>query len=194
MGVSDFLQQIPHRLQIEFIGRKLLEDAAATGGLRPPDVAEPVSRLYLRIFRNLISTTRDALHKTLQGSGVSQNDLEARGWIKVTGREVTVVSIPDRYAVLTRRGLTRKNIKSDLDQCFFLMGHVMARRNLMTELENGTLKLKLHSIIEILQWFEQTSEDLNTRTTAQTVLTLLNQFEQKKKGEEKQLYFDFQEG
>lgn len=164
----------------------LLENATASGGIRPPEAAEPVSRLYLRIFRNLSSITRDELHKTLQGSGVSQNDLEARGWIKVTGREVAVVSIADRYAALTRRGLTRRNIKSDLDQCFFLMGMVLAGRNLLTELENGTLKLK-KSVSEILTWYQQTSDDATIRITAQKVLSLLHQFGQQ------QMLFGFME-
>ena len=185
LGVRDALLGINQMLD------DLMEDAATTGGLRPPEAAEPVSRLYLRIFRNITSTTRDALHKTLQGSGVSQNDLEARGWIAVTGRDVKVVSIPDRYAALTKRGLTRKHIKSDLDQCFFLMGLVMAGRNLMNELENGTLKLK-KSVSEILNWYAVSSDDANIRLTAQKVISLLNQFEQKQKGEQQQqMLFDF---
>ena len=188
LGVRDALLGINQMLD------DLLEDATATGGIRPPEAAEPVSRLYLRIFRNITTTTRDALHKTLQGSGVSQNDLEARGWIKVTGREVTVVSIPDRYAALTKRGLTRKTIKSDLDQCFFLLGMVMAGRNLMTELESGNLKLKINPVKEILTWYQQTSEDSNIRINAEKVLSLLNQFEQQqKKGEQQQMQFDFME-
>lgn len=187
LGVRDALLGINQMLD------DLMEDAAMTGGLRPPEAAEPVSRLYLRIFRNITSTTRDALHKTLQGSGVSQNDLEARGWIAVTGRDVKVVSIPDRYAALTKRGLNRKHIKSDLDQCFFLMGLVMAGRNLMNELENGTLKLK-KSVSEILNWYAVSSDDANIRLTAQKVISLLNQFEQKQKGEQQQqMLFDFME-
>jgi hypothetical protein len=44
--------------------------------------------------------------------------------------------------MLTKRGLTRKHIKTDLDQTFFLMGMVLARKNLISELETGNLKLK----------------------------------------------------
>lgn len=192
-GTGEMLNVHDALLGINQMLDDLLEDASATGGIRPPEAAEPVSRLYLRIFRNLTTTTRDALHKTLQGSGVSQNDLEARGWIQVTGREVKVVSIPDRYAALTKRGLTRKHIKSDLDQCFFLMGLVMAGRNLLNELANGTLKLK-KSVPEILSWYEQTSDDAIIRGNAQKVISLLKQFEQQQKGKDKQqLLFDFME-
>ena len=69
----------------------------------------------------------------------------------------------------------------------------MAGRNLMTELGNGTLKLK-KSVTEILNWYHQTSNDSNIRITAQKVLSLLNQFEQQqKKSEQKQMLFDFME-
>ena len=188
LGVRDALLGINQMLD------DILEDAAAGGGLRPPESAEPISRLYLRVFKNIQQTTRDNLHKTLQGSGISQNDLESRGWIKVHGREVDVVSIADRYAMLTKRGLTRKHIKTDLDQTFFLMGMVLARKNLINELETGNLKLK-KSVQDILKWFHQTSEDPITRQAASSVITLMEQFEQDQKAkatvQEQPSLFDF---
>ncbi len=188
LGVRDALLGINQMLD------DILEDAAAGGGLRPPESAEPISRLYLRVFKNIQQTTRDNLHKTLQGSGISQNDLESRGWIKVHGREVDVVSIADRYAMLTKRGLTRKHIKTDLDQTFFLMGMVLTRKNLINELETGNLKLK-KSVQDILKWFHQTSEDPITRQAASSVITLMAQFEQDQKAkatvQEQPSLFDF---
>ena len=174
LGVRDALLGINQMLD------DIMEDAAATGGLRPPESAEPVSRLYLRVFRNVEKTTRDALHKTLQGSGISQNDLESRGWISVNGRDVTVVSIQDRYAALTKRGLNRKFIKSDLDQSFFLMGMVLAGRKVTAELENGNLKLK-NSVPDILKWFSVTSDNAMIRQAASSVIVLMDQYEQARK-------------
>lgn len=164
----------------------VLEDSANSGALRPPESADPVSRLYLRIFRNVRRTSRDALHKTLQGSGISQNDLESRKWIQVTGREVAVTSIPERYAALTRRGLTRNQIKTDLDQCFFLMGMILAGKNLTSELKSDNLKLK-SSVPDILQWFSQTADDSELRDSAAMVLRLLEQFEQQKQAEKPEM-------
>jgi len=136
------------------------------------------------------------LHKTLQGSGVSQNDLEARGWIAVTGREVKVIPIAERYAALTKRGLNRKFVKSDLDPCFLLMGIVLAHRNLMSELENGSLKLK-KSVVDILNWYAQVSEDAEIRLAASAVLQIMCQYEQQQKAKAaqgmQQLLFDFAE-
>lgn len=68
LGVRDALLGINQMLD------DILEDSAVSGGLRPPESADPVSRLYLRIFKNLQTMSRDTLHKTLQGSGISQND------------------------------------------------------------------------------------------------------------------------
>ena len=186
LGVRDALLGINQMLD------DILEDAATAGGLRPPESADPVSRLYLRIFKNVQTMSRDTLHKTLQGSGVSQNDLESHGWIHVTGREVTVTPVAERYAALTKRGLNRKHIKSDLDQVFFLMGTVQAGKNLLHELESGNLKLKL-SVRDILNWYAQTSDDAAKRQTAIAVLTLMAQFEQKQKAKakpEQQMLFD----
>jgi len=75
----------------------LLEDTTEIGGLRPPDIAEPASRLYLRVFRNRVEMPRDELHKILRGTGISQGDLEARGWIRVVGRVVHVVPVQERF-------------------------------------------------------------------------------------------------
>ncbi len=188
LGVRDALLGINQMLD------DILEDAATAGGLRPPESADPVSRLYLRIFKNVQTMSRDTLHKTLQGSGVSQNDLESHGWIKVTGREVTVTPVAERYATLTKRGLNRKHIKSDLDQVFFLMGTVQAGKNLLHELESGNLKLK-PSVRDILNWYAQTSDEATKRQNAGAVLTLMAQFEQaqkaKKQATEQQMLFDF---
>ena len=188
LGVRDALLGINQLLD------DIMEDAAGGGGQRPPESAEPISRLYLRVFKNVRTMTRDALHKTLQGSGISQSDLESRGWIKVTGREVTVVPVSDRYAALTRRGLTRKHVKTDLDQAFFFIGMVLARKNIMSELETGNLKLK-KSTPDILKWFQTTSDDLQIRQAAEQVLKLMSQFRQehRAKQQEQLTLFDFEE-
>lgn len=100
----------------------LIEDITETGVLRPPDIAEPASRLCLRIFQNRKKMPCYELHKTLRGTGISQGDLEARGWIRAAGKIVHVVPINERFAYFTERGRNRKVIKTDLDQTHFLIG------------------------------------------------------------------------
>ena len=50
----------------------LLDDTSQTGDLRPPDSAEPATRLCLRLFKNRSEMDRDELHKTLRGTGISK--------------------------------------------------------------------------------------------------------------------------
>ena len=84
-------------LGINLLLDDLLEDTTQTGGLRPPDSAEPASRLYLRLFKNRNEMDRDELHKTLRGTGIAQGDLEAKGWIRGVGRSVHVVPVHERF-------------------------------------------------------------------------------------------------
>ena len=175
-GTGDVLDVRDALLGINQILDDILEDEVVTGGLRPPESAEPVSRLYLRVFRNVRLMPRDQLHKTLQGSGISQKDLESRGWISVTGREVTVIPVQERYKEMTRPGRVRKTIKTDLDQAFFLMGLIFDKKNLKTELGHGTLKLR-RSVPDILEWFATTSDDQDLRLVAHNAALLLKQYQ-----------------
>ena len=175
-GTGDVLDVRDALLGINRILDDILEDEVVTGGLRPPESAEPVSRLYLRVFRNVRLMPRDQLHKTLQGSGISQKDLESRGWISVTGREVTVIPVQERYKEMTRPGRVRKTIKTDLDQAFFLMGLIFDKKNLKTELGHGTLKLR-RSVPDILEWFATTSDDQELRLVAHNATLLLKQYQ-----------------
>lgn len=175
-GTGDVLDVRDALLGINQILDDILEDEVVTGGLRPPESAEPVSRLYLRVFRNVRLMPRDQLHKTLQGSGISQKDLESRGWISVTGREVTVIPVQERYKEMTRPGRVRKTIKTDLDQAFFLMGLIFDKKNLKAELGHGTLKLR-RSVPDILEWFATTSDDQDLRLVAHNAALLLKQYQ-----------------
>lgn len=152
----------------------LLEDTAQTGGLRPPDSAEPASRLYLRLFKKRSEMGRDELHKTLRGTGISQGDLEARGWIRVTGREVSAIPVSERFAYFTERGRNRKVIKTDLDQAHFLIGAAFTNSGLKidTELNNPNFRIK-KSVDEILKWFAEVDQDAVIRVSARTAAQLV---------------------
>jgi putative DNA methylase len=135
----------------------LLEDTGMTGGVHPPDIAEPTSRLYLRLFRSRTEMERDELHKTLRGTGISQGDLEVRGWVRVVGKAVTVVPIAERFAWFTERGRNRKVIKTDLDQAHFLIGTALPGSGIKieNELNNPNFRIK-KSVDEILKWYAET--------------------------------------
>jgi len=160
----------------------LLEDTTETGGLRPPDIAEPASRLYLRVFRNRVEMPRDELHKTLRGTGISQGDLEAKGWIRVVGRVVHVVPVQERFVYFTERGRNRKVIKTDLDQSHFLIGAAIANSGMKieNELNNPNFRIK-KSVDEILKWYAEVNKEDVTRSAAKTASQLVEHWRSKRK-------------
>jgi hypothetical protein len=150
----------------------IIESSIQNDGLRPPDSAEPASRLFLSIFKNTSELARDDLHKRLRGTGFSQADLEARGWIGVVGRTVRVVPTQDRFAFFTQPGRNRKVIKADLDQAQFCIGAVLHALPLEAELENPNFRVK-KSVDDILLWQTHTQDDPATRRAAQTAAAIL---------------------
>lgn len=156
----------------------VLEDSAQTGGgLRPPDSAEPASRLYLRLFKDRNQMDRDELHKTLRGTGIAQGDLEAKGWIRVLGRAVHVVPIHERLAFFTERGRNRKIIRTDLDQAHFLIGAALPNSglNIETELGNPNFRIK-KSVDDILKWIAEVDQNSSNRLAARTAAQLVEQW------------------
>ena len=155
----------------------LLEDSSQGGGLRPPDSAEPSSRLYLRIFKDSAPMERDVLHKILRGTGVAQADLESLGWIRLVGRTVHVVPISERFTFFTAPGRNRKIIKTDLDQAHFLMGAAYSNSgfNINAELNNPNFRIK-KSVDEILNWYAEMDQSSANRLAARTAAQLVTQW------------------
>lgn len=168
-------------LGINLLLDDLLEDTSQTGGLRPPDSAEPASRLYLRLFKNRTEMDRDELHKTLRGTGIAQGDLEAKGWIRVVGRAVHVVPIHERFAFFTERGRNRKVIKTDLDQAHFLIATAYPNSGLKidAELNNPNFRIK-KSVDEILNWYAEVDKSSSNRMAARTAAKLVEHWRTRK--------------
>lgn len=158
---------------------QLLEDLLAgkdeNGKRRPPDAAEPTSRLFLRIFQGRRSMARDELHKTLRGTGVSQGDLESQGWIRVVGTQVNVIPIEERFQFFTAPGRNRKVIKTDLDQAHFLIGAATpgSSVDVADELNRVTFQIK-RSVDPILDWYAQTDPEEKIRRAAKLALDLVS--------------------
>jgi adenine-specific DNA methylase len=151
----------------------ILESASGESGLRPPDSAEPASRLFLNIFKQATEIQRDDLHKRLRGTGIAQSDFEARGWIKVTGKTVHLVPVQDRFAFFTATGRNRKIIKTDLDQAVFCIGAALKGMKLEAELNNPNFRVK-KSVDDLLLWQAHTNADAAIRQAAQVAYEILS--------------------
>lgn len=162
----------------------LLEDTSQTGGLRPPDIAEPSSRLYLRLFHTRKEMPRDELHKTLRGTGISQGDLEAKGWIRAVGKMVHVVPVSERFDFFTAKGRNRKVIKTDLDQTHFLIGAAMPNSGIKieSELNNQNFVVK-KAVDQILQWYAATTNDETTKLASKTASQIVEHWRNRRKEE-----------
>jgi len=166
LGVGEAL------LGINLLLDDLLQEGT-TGVVRAPESAEPASRLLLSLFDDRDSMTRDELHKTLRGSGVSPDDLQARGWIRVVGTRVHVVPIEERFTAFVSRGRTRKVLKADLDQSHFLIGAAMTGKvEILAELNRDSFVLK-RSTDAILGWYAQTEREVSIRNAAAQALRLV---------------------
>jgi len=174
LGVRDAL------LGINLLLDDLLAGKDENGKRRPPDAAEPASRLFLRVFQNRRSMARDELHKTLRGTGFSQGDIEARGWIRVVGTSVNVIPIEERFQYFTAPGRNRKVLKTDLDQAHFLIGAAMPDSgvDVSDELNRVTFQIK-RSVDSILDWYTQTDPNSNVRLAAKLALNLVNHWRTK---------------
>lgn len=168
LGVRDALLGINQLLE------DVISGEAENGRRRPPDVAEPATRFYLRLFQNDAEMERDELHKTMRGTGITSDDFEARGWITVTGTTVNAIPIKERYAYFTAPGRNRKVLKTDLDQAHFLIGAALPGSGLdiTQELNRNTFALK-KSVDAILEWYAQTATTENIREAAKLANNLV---------------------
>ena len=150
LGVKDALLGINQLLD------DLLQGAGQTARQRPPELAEPASRLFLQLFQGRTAMSRDELHKTLRGTGVGPDDLEARGWLRIVGTTVHAVPVVERFQYFTVPGRNRKILKTDLDQAHFLIGASMPGSgvDVTAELDRETFSLR-KSVDALLEWYAQ---------------------------------------
>ncbi len=174
LGVRDAL------LGINQILDDLLEEAAGGAKSRPPEEAEPASRLFLRIFQGKTDMPRDELHKTLRGTGISQGELESHGWIRAVGTTINVVPVVERFEYFRTPGRTRRVLKTDLDQTQFLIGSAMPGSgvNIDAELDGGTWRVK-KAVDSILDWHGRVDRDKDVREAAVRALQILQHWRAK---------------
>jgi adenine-specific DNA methylase len=175
---------------------ELIEDVASSAS-RPPENAEPLSRQYLRLFSTISQMERDGLHKTLKGTGISSDDLESKGWIRVIGKTVHAIPIQERFDAFTQPGRNRLILKTDLDQAHFLIGAALpdSAVNIMEELDKDSFQIK-KSVDEILRWYSLLQVEPGIAAAAGNALVLVERWrsiKQKKTQSRQQSLFELLE-
>ncbi|MBX3394310.1 MAG: DUF1156 domain-containing protein [Phycisphaerae bacterium] len=162
---------------------QLLDDLLASepGARQRPPECEPASRLYLSLFHDRDEMSRDELSKTLRGTGVEPNDLQARGWARIVGTKVHALPLDERMTYFTQRGRTRKAaLKTDLDQAHFLIGAARDSSGLSIdrELDNWAGSLK-RSTDAILKWYAETARESHAKEAAIRAIRLVEAWRSK---------------
>ncbi len=162
----------------------LLDDLLGSGGgekdaNRPPDDAEPTTRLFLKLFANNPVQDKDTISKGLRGTGFGPENFISRGWCTTSGGDVERVSLTTRFRHLTAQGRNRKVLKSDLDQANFCAGACLldSHLDLTQELEQARTSQnwvpKKH-VPDLLRWMARNEADQKAQLAAQTAATLLS--------------------
>jgi len=152
-----------------------LIEGAVSSVPRPPESAEPLTRQYLRLFSTNDQMERNDLHKTLKGTGITTDDFESRGWIRIVAKNVFAIPINERFSYFTQPGRNRNILKSDLDQAHFLIGAAIpdSQINITNELNKDNFQIK-NSVDDILAWYSAVSPDAEWRMAAKNALTLVS--------------------
>ena len=166
---------------------QLLDDLLAEGvaaAQRPPEAADPVTRLFLRLFARRTSMPRDELHKNLKGTTVDTALLADRGWVRIVGTTVHAVPVAERFQFFTAPGRNRKIIRTDLDQAQFLAGAALPRSgfNIEAELDRETFNVK-PSVDSLLDWVAQTDPSPDVRQAAVLAKNILANWRAKQAAE-----------
>jgi hypothetical protein len=166
---------------------QLLDDLLAEGvaaAQRPPEAADPITRLFLRLFARRASMPRDELHKNLKGTTVDTALLADRGWVRVVGTTVHAVPVAERFQFFTAPGRNRKIIRTDLDQAQFLAGAALPRSgiNIEAELDRETFNVK-PSVDPLLDWIVLTDASPDVRQAAALAKNILANWRAKQAAE-----------
>ena len=155
----------------------LLQETGQLNARRVPEEAEPISRLFLRVFQSHKTMSRDEISKTLRGTGFSQDDLASLGWLTEAGTSVRALSIEERFRFFTSPGRTRRALKTDLDQAQFLIGAALPNSGLdiIAELDRKTFNLK-RSVDAILDWYAHMDTSAEIRRAAEVARSLVGRW------------------
>jgi hypothetical protein len=125
-----------------------------------PDAIDVETKLFFSLFREGPSIEVNAARKRLKGSGVSLEEFDSFGWVKIhkTSSEkiATVVSPPERWISLSRK----RTLVSDYEQAHFAIDCCLGNKQLdgaPADLESWiatNYKSLLPSVIPLLKYME----------------------------------------
>lgn len=154
----------------------LLDDLEPGDGIRPPDIDDGITRLFLSIFAERSTLPRDELHKRLRGDIVESKEFLDRGWLKEgPNKSVVVTPIVERFKELRKPGRRRDTIKHNLDQAHFFIGAALPGSGIEIQSVLLERKIPLHDDIEVLlDWYVTNNSEKAMRDAAALAQRLIS--------------------
>lgn len=135
------------------INQIITEDSSRLVNAPPPE-AEPVTRLFLRIFDNREFVTRDEIHKHLRGTGITIDEFKNRGWC-IEEKKKVLMKCPRLFAMEWHRR-HRSKLHVDLDQALVIIGSCFEGSGINVSNTIKNANFKPHPALEnLLSWFER---------------------------------------
>lgn len=152
------------------INQLIDEDFAATASPLPAN-AEPITRQFLRMFEKSTEIPRDQMQKFLRGSGIAPDEFVDRGWCVEKNKTFFLVD-PLAYAKAWH-GRSRRNLASDFDQAWFLVGSCMdgSGISVLETLKNENFKPH-PALRSVLEWHSQQGDSQLVRMAARRAITI----------------------
>ena len=155
----------------------LLDEDREAPGAPIPVHAEPVTRMFLRLFDQRETLPRDQIQKFLRGTGFAPEEYVRRGWCTVARDHVfTLVPAPEICAKY--HGIKRKAMTSDYDQALFVIGACSPGSGITLNdtLENDNFRPH-PALGSLLEWFKTRGATPETRDAAATAHNLFRRWE-----------------
>jgi hypothetical protein len=151
---------------------QLLDEDPGNPGERPPSIIRPVAYQFLRVFRGKAALPRGDVSKLLRGTGISQPELEQRGWVRETNKVVTCVPVQERFELARQR--PRREMKTEVDRAHFLIGAALpgSRVNIDDELSRNPWMAR-RGVEAVLAWYGRTAPEMAVRQASETAMALL---------------------
>ncbi|MBA3936146.1 MAG: DUF1156 domain-containing protein [Planctomycetes bacterium] len=143
---------------------------------KPPDEAEPATRLFLKMFGLHQESEKNDGFKVMRGTGYDFKEFEGLGWAKIESGTIKRTELPAIFNILRARN--RKVLRRDLDQALFCAGCCLpgSTYDLTVELDatraarQWTVK---RAVLPILRWMATHDPVTITKEAARTAATLV---------------------
>ena len=144
---------------------QLIEEESNQTQDPPPSEADPMTRQFLRIFRDANEVPRDQMQKYLRGTGVAPSEFEERGWCIEKKKVYYLVPPLEQASLLSDK--KRKLLHADHDQAMLLIGASFEDSGINVMAVLSQAQFKPHAALApLLDWYGRHGASVEIRQAA----------------------------